>query len=274
VSKLGSQSPSRRRFIKWAIGIGAAATGAILVPNMPDVSKLMTTGQSPSSGRKWVMVIDLERCNGCKACTDACIEEHKVPFAWGNPNHNGYQEWIRVIETSNDPQNAAPYLPMPCLNCQNAPCAKVCPVGATFYNDEGLVVVDNTRCIGCRFCMAACPYDRRYFNWGEPASTPDEQFVKYTPDYPVPHRRGTVEKCNWCSHRVKMGRLPACVDACHREGMNAIYFGDTNEDVITNGEETLVLSQVLAKRGGYRLKEELGTEPSLYYLPPTGRGSI
>lgn len=259
--------------MKWAASAGAAATSAILLSYLlGDSSKTFAAGpKATGSSRKWVMAIDLERCNGCKKCTQACVDEHKVPPAWGNPNYNGYQEWIMVIQTSADPRDAAPFLPTPCMNCANAPCVKVCPVGATYYNDEELVVIDNMRCIGCRFCMAACPYDRRYFNWGEPPHTPDEQFINYTPDYPVPHRKGTVEKCNWCSHRVRMGRLPACVEACHSEGMNAIFFGDANEDAITNGEKVLSLSESLATRGGYRLKEELGTEPRLYYLPPTGK---
>jgi len=264
---------SRRRFMKWAASVGVAAAGGMALSNFAETrSKFTAMAQMAGGGqRRWVMVIDLERCNGCQKCTQACVDEHHIPPAWGNPNYNGYQEWIKVVHTSSDPNDAAQFLPMPCFNCQNAPCVKVCPVGATYYNDEGLVVIDNTRCIGCRFCMAACPYDRRYFNWGEPPHTPDEQFINYTPDYPVPHRKGTTEKCNWCSHRVRMGRLPACVEACHKEGMNAIFFGDANEDAITNGQETLVLSETLARRSGYRFREELGTEPSLYYLPPSGK---
>ena len=148
---------SRRRFMKWAAGVGAAAAGGILLSNFGHRSNIFAAGAREASGsRKWVMVIDSERCNGCKACTDACIEEHNVPPAGGNPSHNGKQEWIRVVQTSDDPSNAAPYLPLPCLNCQNAPCTKVCPVGATYYNDDGLVVTDNTRCIGCRFWAKSC----------------------------------------------------------------------------------------------------------------------
>lgn len=259
--------------MKLAAGAGAAAaSGFVLSDFLKNLSR--TYAASPNSERnprKWVIVIDLARCNGCKKCTEWCVTEHKVPPAWGNPSYNGYQEWIAVVQTSNDPKNAAPFRPTPCMNCMNAPCVKVCPVGATYYNDEGLVVTDIARCIGTRFCMAACPYDRRYFNWGEPPHTPDEQFINYTPDFPVLHRKGTVEKCNWCAHRVRMGRLPACVEACRDEGMNAIFFGDASEDVITNGEEVFSLSEILAARGGYRFQEELGTEPSLYYLPPTGK---
>jgi len=268
---MSRESVPRRRFVKWAVSAGAATAGAILVSSFfgSDPRSHASTPISQDSPKKWVMVIDLQRCNGCKKCTQACVDEHKVPPAWGNPSYNGYQEWIMVVPTSSEPNQALQFLPVPCMNCMNAPCVKVCPVGATYYNNEGLVVIDNIRCIGCRFCMAACPYDRRYFNWAEPPHTPDEQFINYTPDYPVPHRKGTVEKCNFCSHRVRIGRLPFCVEACRNEGMKAIFFGDANEDVITDGDEVFSLSEILAKRGGYRLKEELGTEPSVYYLPPT-----
>lgn len=264
---------SRRTFLNWAAVAGVTAASGAVLSNFPGVTpKTSAAGPTAdlSSRPEWVMVIDLERCNGCQKCTQGCIDEHRVPPAWGEPNYEGSQEWIRVISTSKDP-NASQFLPMPCMNCENAPCVKVCPTGATYYNDEGLVLIDNTRCIGCRFCIAACPYDRRYFNWGEPPHSPDEQIMKYTPDFPNNHKRGTTEKCNWCSHRVRMGRLPACVEACHKEGMNAIFFGDRKQDAITNGEETFVLSEIIARRGGYRLKEELGTQPSLYYLPPGGK---
>ena len=100
---------SRRRFMKWAAGVGAAAASGILLSNLGDQSRIFgAEPRAASSSRKWVMVIDSERCNGCKACTDACIEEHNVPPAWGNPSHNGKQEWIRVVQTSSDPNSAAP----------------------------------------------------------------------------------------------------------------------------------------------------------------------
>ncbi len=270
---------SRRSFVK-AVGGATAAIAAFFGLAGRDFT-LFTKAVAPSNGgkpRKWVMVIDLERCDGCKKCTEACINENLVPPTFGaEPSFQGFQEWIKVFELNHEEgaahqhQEAGAHLPTPCMNCQNAPCVKVCPVGATFYSEDGIVLIDNTRCIGCRFCMAACPYERRFFNWGEPPHSAQEQLIEYDPRYPVPHRRGTVEKCMFCAHRVEKGRLPACVEACNKAGMKAIYFGDAFEDVVTNGSEVVRLSELLSRRGGYRLKEELGTKPRVYYLPPTGR---
>ncbi len=256
---------SRRTFLKVALAAGAtAATGLLMGGQFPFSN---TRAQSPvRNKRRWVMVVDQDLCDGCEKCTEACISEHRVPPAWGEPSYHGSQEWVKVFNHQESADGTPIFQPTPCMNCQNAPCVKVCPVGATFYNEDGLVLIDNTRCIGCRFCMAACPYERRYFNWGEPPHPADEVLIQYNPEYPVPHRRGTVEKCVFCAHRVKMGRLPACVEACKLQGMKALYFGDANEDVVTNGEEAVRLTDLLEK-GGYRLKEELGTQPSVYYLP-------
>ena len=254
---------TRRKFLKAALGAGAAAATGLLIQR--ELPLLPASGHAPTRNRrKWVMVVDTDRCDGCQKCTEACILEHRVPSAWGEPSYNGSQEWVRVYK--HEENGTSWFQPTPCMNCQNAPCVKVCPVGATYYNEDGLVLIDNTRCIGCRFCMAACPYDRRFFNWGEPAHSPDEVLIDYNPEYPVPHRRGTVEKCVFCAHRVKNGRLPACVEMCHKQGMKALYFGDANEDVVTNGEDVVRLTDLLEK-GGYQLKEELGTKPSVYYLP-------
>jgi len=223
------------------------------------------------------MVIDLERCDGCMKCTDACIETHLVPPAWGEPNRNGRQEWIKVYKIGEDlgpPGPEGNFLPAPCMHCENAPCVKVCPVGATYHDEDGIVLIDHDRCIGCRFCMVACPYERRYFNWGEPHTEEERArlaFAQYSPEYPVPHRKGTVEKCMFCAHYVRYGRLPACVEACTKAGMKAIFFGDANEDVVTNGVEVLKLSELLRSRGAFRWKEELGTNPRVFYLPPRGR---
>lgn len=227
------------------------------------------------------MSIDLERCDGCGQCTNACIDTHLVPPSWSESNDgdkgNGRQEWIKVYDLKQDLGPLGPkgnFLPAPCMQCENAPCVKVCPVvGATYHNDQGIVLIDHDKCIGCRYCMAACPYERRYFNWGEPHTEEERAklaFSSYSPEYPVPHRKGTVEKCMFCAHYIKDGKLPACVDACTKAGMKAIYFGDAYEDVVTNGVEVLRFSEFLASRGGYRLKEELGTEPRVYYLPPRG----
>ncbi len=222
------------------------------------------------------MVIDLERCDGCSECTDACIETHLIPPAWGEPNRKGKQEWIKVFNFQEDlgpPGQKGNFLPAPCMNCEDAPCVKVCPVGATYHNEDGVVLIDHGKCIGCRFCMAACPYERRYFNWGEPHTEEEKAYLdlsSYSPEFPVPHRKGTVEKCMFCAHDTAHGKLPVCVKACTTAGMKAIYFGDAYEDAVSNGVEVVKLSDLLKSRLGFRWKEELGTDPRTYYLPPRG----
>ena len=120
------------------------------------------------------------------------------------------------------------------------------------------MLVDHELCIGCRFCMAACPYDARSFNWGEPENPPGATFAKYSPEFPVLHRKGTVDKCMFCAHQAMNGQLPACASACT---MSAIWFGDLKADIATNGLETVQLSWLLSERNAYRLKEKLGTSP-------------
>jgi len=191
----------------------------------------------------------------------------RVPPSWGEHGYAGRQPWIEVFKMGNH------FLPVLCQNCQNAPCAKVCPVGATFYSQDEIVLVDQERCIGCRICVTACPYQRRFFNWFDPPVSEEERNIPYSPDHNIPKRRGVVEKCIWCRHRIKEGRLPACVEACTAAGHRALFFGDAAEDVVSNGDETVKFSELLKGRGVYRLKEELGTEPRVYYLPPRG-GSV
>jgi molybdopterin-containing oxidoreductase family iron-sulfur binding subunit len=161
-------------------------------------------------------------------------------------------------------------MPVPCQNCQNSPCTKVCPVGATYYSEDNIVLIDQNRCIGCRICLASCPYERRFFNWYDPPVTEEEKKIAYSPDYNIPHRRGVAEKCVWCRHRTKMGMVPACVEACTRAGMKALWFGDAAQDVVSNGVDTARLSTMIQGRGAYRFKDELGTSPSVLYLPPRG----
>ncbi|MDQ7819668.1 MAG: 4Fe-4S dicluster domain-containing protein [Armatimonadota bacterium] len=209
-----------------------------------------------ASGRRWVMVIDLARCDGCRECTRACQAMHFLP---------GGQEWIRVYEMRDHELGAPYWLPRPCMQCDNPPCVKVCPVSATWKREDGIVMQDTSRCIGCRFCMAACPYQARSFNWVDPEvpGMPDEP---YAMEWNRVHRRGTTEKCIFCPALLAEGRLPACAAACP---MGAIYFGDQGEDAVTNSQgETVRLSELVAANAGYRLLEELGTEPRVYYLPP------
>lgn len=248
---------SRRRFVKVA-ATAVAATGIatlfseqiLKLVGSPLSDKRMVAPES----RQWVMLIDLKKCDGCGLCTEACSEAHFVPEG---------QQWIKVY-TVEDEFGHRYYLPRPCMQCENSPCLHVCPVGATYRREDGVILVDHRRCIGCRYCMAACPYDARSFNWAEPAHTPEELSHTYSPEAPWPHRGGVVEKCMFCAHYSEHGILPACVRGCP---MEAIYFGDLREDAVSNGREILRLSETLKRQHGFRLKEDLGTEPRVWYLP-------
>ena len=232
---------------------GAGLAAAPLVPiAFPEAQAAAT-----KKDRQWVMVIDMRRCDGCKKCTEACQAEHELPKNF---------EWIKVFEVK-DATGGKYFMPRPCFQCENAPCLRVCPTAATFRDDEGVVLVDQDRCIGCRMCMAACPYGARYFNYVDPPK-PKHPFQKATPEFPVPQQKGTVGKCMFCVHRTEDGKLPACVEAC---GMEAIYIGDLVEDVATNGHETVRLSQFLKENDAFRYKEELGTRPRMYYIAGHGQ---
>ncbi len=211
-------------------------------------------------GKKFIMVIDLAKCEGCGACTEACQKMHYIPTE---------REWIKVFKIK-DSENSTPYwMPKPCFHCDNPPCTKVCPVNATFKRQDGIVLIDNDRCIGCRFCMAACPYSTRFFNWLPPKEIAGLKDVVYSPEQGYPRKIGTVEKCDFCPHMIRHGKMPCCVTACTKD---AIYFGDENEDAVTSSSgETVCLSQLLKDKAGYRFLEDLGTKPRVYYLPPKNR---
>ena len=219
-----------------------------------------TSARQGIAGRKFVMVIDLSKCDGCGKCMQACSKMHFIP-----PE----RQWIKVLRMQ-DAEHTAPYFfPQPCYHCDNPPCTKVCPVDATFKRQDGIVLIDNERCIGCRFCMAACPYGARSFNWARPHDPPEALAQGYSPEHGVPRRVGTVEKCDFCPDMAAQGLLPGCVGGCP---MGALYYGDENEDAVTNSQgDTQRLSKMLLDRSGYRHLEELGTKPRVYYLPPTNR---
>lgn len=162
------------------------------------------------------------------------------------------------------------FMPKPCQHCDNPPCVSVCPVDATFKRQDGVVLIDNERCIGCRFCMAACPYSARMFHWEEPLNAEADKDKEYDIELNVPQKKGTISKCLFSSDRLRENKLPYCVSACPN---GVYYFGDENEDAVTNGttKETVKLSELLKQNGGYRLMPELGTQPRVYYLPPKNR---
>lgn len=214
-------------------------------------------------GKKFVMVIDLARCRNARKCISKCQEMHHLA-----PE----DEWIKVflMQDSND---TAPYwFPKPCFHCNQPPCVKVCPVGATYKRTDGIVLVDSDRCIGCKFCMTACPYSSRVFQWDEPGdhegNEHDHHHQAYSPETSVPSRVGTVGKCDFCPDMARQGKLPMCVTGCPN---GVIYFGDKNEDIVTNGTESFRFSELIHDRAGYHFMAELGTEPNVYYLPPVER---
>lgn len=275
-------APSRRNFLRL---LGGAAGVALVAPRKEAFAAEQEhsgRGNHPRPGpgeteestnrlRRWAMVVDLRRCDGCTGlglppqCTQYCI--------WGRLVPEG-QEWVEVytVRTSehlSPSEDGSPMcLPAFCMQCQNAPCANVCPVGATFHAPDGVVLIDQMRCIGCRLCMAACPYDRRFFNWSEPVQPDWVKKVPYEVRTQVPAIRGTVMKCDFCTERAAAGGLPFCVDGCPN---GAIYFGDLEQDVATNGREIVKLSRFLEENHAFRYKEELGTEPRVWYIPGHGQ---
>lgn len=258
---------TRREFIKRTAG--AVGLAALSSPLVPAIRKARATGDDdegtpPGKKRKWVMVIDLKKCDGCiglgiqPQCTKSCIQGHYVPKG---------QKWIEIFEDEL-PGGGTYFLPTPCYHCDNAPCVNVCPVAATYHTDSGVVLIDQQRCIGCRMCMAACPYHRRFFNWGTPELPPEAALAEYSPEHQVPAIKGTVMKCDFCPDMMQQGRLPFCVTACPRK---VLYMGDLTEDLASNGAEVVKLSRFLDDNDAFRYKEDLGTQPNVYYLPGHGQ---
>lgn len=198
------------------------------------------------------MVIDLKRCVGCQACTLACKMEHGTP-------PGVFRTRTLTQEVGEYPTVKRTYLPVLCNHCENPPCQRACPTGATTRTKEGIVWVDNQKCVGCRACYVACPYQNRFYL--------DRLvlFKDYYPEGPTPFEtmkranmeRGTVDKCDFCIDRLREGLEPACVVACAPE---ARKFGDLNDP----SSEARAL---IGSRGGFQLLAEYNTNPSVYYLP-------
>lgn len=225
------------------------------------LSELQKRGREGIKGRRWTMVIDLSKCKNARKCMSACQEAHHL-----KPE----QHHINVLQIKESKETGAYFMPKLCQHCDNPPCVSVCPVDATFKRQDGIVLIDNERCIGCRFCMAACPYSARIFNWTEPLNSEEDKDIPYDVEKNVPQKKGTVSKCLFSADRCREGKLPYCVSACPN---GVYYFGDENEDAVTNGttHETVQLGKLLEDNGGYRLMPELGTETRVYYLPAKNR---
>jgi Fe-S-cluster-containing dehydrogenase component len=222
---------------------------------------LQMSGREGIPGRRWVMVVDMSKCRNARKCVESCQHAHDL-----KPG----QYHMNVLQMKDSPETAPYNMPKPCQHCDNPPCVSVCPVDATFKRQDGIVLIDNERCIGCRFCMAACPYSARIFHWLEPKVSDENKNKEYNVELNVPQKKGTISKCLFSADRLREGKLPYCVSACP----NGVYwFGDENEDAVTNGttKETARLSTLLEKNGAHQLMPELGTKPRVYYLPPKNR---
>lgn len=255
---------SRRQFLKklgvvslFGVGAGGAMTG-VLQELVPVKAQEIDAHRPPKQKIRYGMLVKMGKCvEGCNDCMDACHEEHNVP-TFDNPKDELKWVWKEsyehVFPDSNQqfvPERIAekPVFTV-CNHCANPPCVPVCPVKATYKREDGIVDMDFHRCIGCRFCMAACPYGSRSFNWRNPR----EGIASLNYNYPT-REQGVVEKCNFCVERVTRGQQPRCVETCKEK---ALVFGnlyDTESEV----------RQELRKHHTMVRKPQLGTEPSVFY---------
>jgi molybdopterin-containing oxidoreductase family iron-sulfur binding subunit len=246
----------------------ADANADVLVRMQADLARAM---QKPVDQRRWVMAIDLRKCVGCHACTIACVAENKLP-------PGVVYRPVMVEEIGTYPNVTMRFTPRPCMQCDQPPCVPVCPVNATYKDENGVVVVDYDQCIGCRYCVTACPYGARTFDFGatyteglptadgiivgQPAAAVYETAPAFEYGTAWPREghsdspAGNVRKCHFCLHRLAEGMLPACTTTCIGR---ATFFGDANDP------DSLV-AELIASPNVMRLKEELGTEPRVYYL--------
>lgn len=212
----------------------------------------------PSSKKRLAMALDVRACtakDGCRTCIDLCNYIHNIPD-FGEPKDQVKWLWTTSYqdafgEAPLDKDLASRPILVTCNECDNPPCVRVCPTQATFKRNDGVVVIDEHRCIGCRYCMAACPYGSRSFNWRDP-----RPFIKkINPSYPT-RERGVVEKCDFCMERLAIGQEPACVEVCPQQ---ALIFGDMDDP-------NSAIQKTLRSRFSIVRKPELGTKPQMYYL--------
>jgi molybdopterin-containing oxidoreductase family iron-sulfur binding subunit len=208
---------------------------------------------------RWGMAIDTAKClkkENCTKCTEVCHQIHNVPaipdarrevrWIWKEPFKHVFREQVDEYSSLRD----APVMVM-CNHCDNPPCVRVCPTQATWKREDGIVAMDWHRCIGCRYCMAACPYGSRSFNWSDP-----RPFIhNANAEFPA-RTKGVVEKCTFCTERVAVGKLPACVEACPEKALVFGNLADPNSEI----------RQLLRTRQHIRRKPELGTRPQIFYI--------
>lgn len=213
--------------------------------------------ETSEGNRKWGMVIDLNKCVAeCTACLDACREENNVAL---HDDERLDVHWIRKVtltpegheDAEGDEDAEGKHVLLLCNHCDRPPCAQVCPVQATYKRDDGIVIVDHHRCIGCRYCMIACPYNARFFNFKENEHWPNKDFPKRS--------HGVAESCTLCAHRLERSQSPACVEACEEVNVKALCVGDLNDP------ESEV-SKLIAGNSVKRIREDLGTQPKVHYI--------
>jgi Fe-S-cluster-containing dehydrogenase component len=261
----------RRKFLKIAglsavMGLGGKAAFELLAPGELEAS---LKDLPLTEGKKWGMVVDMTKMDEAvmDRCIEACHRYHNVPN-FGNRKVEIKWIWKETYEHT-FPDQGHDYVSenyrdrnflLLCNHCTSPPCCRVCPTKATWKREDGVVMMDQHRCIGCRFCMAACPYGARSFNWGDPRKAPKE----LNPDFPAnleyPTRsKGVVEKCTFCAERIAQGQLPACVEAANSVKPHTLVFGDLDDPA--SG-----IRKTLREHFTIRRKPELGSGPNVYYI--------
>lgn len=242
----------RRNVLKIG-GIIAAGSamgcGASLLLPMARSRAAVGSGKSPSP--RWGMVVDLGKCRkGCTACVEACRAENNVA-RFGDESRDPY--WMQKVEVKRKHPAGSPEISVPlmCNHCEHPPCVQVCPTRASYKRPDGIVIIDYHRCIGCRYCLIACPYDARFFNFRENDEWPNK-------DYPQ-RRHGVSEACNFCAHLVDKGEQPACVTACHQANRGALTFGNLDDPDAD-------ITKLIIKTQPRGIREDLGTEPNVLYV--------
>ncbi len=239
-------SLNRRDFL-GLVG-GAAATAALLPGlNLVELAQARSPEEAASSLQRWGLLIDVDQCaDGCTACVDACFTENGV---WGHGKPETDAQWIRKIRITDKRNGRTQGFPVMCQHCEFPPCVDVCPTGASFRRDDGIVLVDKHICIGCRYCMMACPYKARSFVHEE---THEQKAY-------APRGIGTVESCTLCVHKVDRGDgITACAEACLRAGHQAILFGDMNDP---DSE----ISKRLLARPSKQIRADLNLNTGVHY---------
>ncbi len=259
----------RRKFFKIAsLSTLAGIAGKTTMDALAQGEDRYAPQDAAKQGKRWAMVVDLTKCKadeGCDKCVQACHTTHNVPqfdnpkdevkWMWTEDYHQAFP--TQENEYVKENLQHAPVLVF-CNHCDNPPCVRVCPTQATWAREDGIVMMDWHRCIGCRYCIAACPYGSRSFNWRDPRGTNEDGeplIEELNPEFPS-RCRGVVEKCTFCDSRLAKGLKPACVEACS-EG--CLMFGDL-EDPESE------IRKVLSERFSIRRKPGLGTQPEVYYL--------